>query len=225
MALTFIRTVILYIAVIVAMRLMGKRTIGEMHPTEMVVAIMISDLATVPMQSLKTPLFDGLVPIFTLVIMETIFAFLLLKSRIIRRVLVGHSAHLVRNGELIYENMAKLRVTVDDIEEQIRLNSLTSLKDVSEIIIETNGQVSVIPKKAASPVINEDVDVEGEENITPFVIIADGRLRQKELSNAKITHRDVEREMKKHGVESIEDVLYMSAANSKVVHFQKMEED
>lgn len=217
----FIRTVILYISVILAMRIMGKRTIGEMHPTELVVSIMISDLATVPMQSASTPIFDGIVPIFTLVVLELIFAFLVLKSRIIRRILVGHSRRVVKNGKMLYKEMARLRVTADDIEEQIRINGYTSLRDISEVVIETNGQVSVIAKKSASPVTIGDVDIEGEENRTPFIVITDGKLRKKDMTDARITYRDIEKILKKHKLKSEKEIMYLSAIDGKFIHFQK----
>lgn len=209
MGLNFIRTVILYASVITAMRIMGKRTIGEMHPTELVVSIMISDLATVPMQSESTPLLNGLVPIFTLVVLELVFAFLILKSRIIRRILVGHSCHVVKDGKLVYNSMSQLRVTVDDIEEQIRIAGYTSLKDIREVVIETNGQVSVIPKS---------------DKPTPYIIIADGKLRKKDMKNADMNKTEVKKYLKEHGVD-IRDVLYMSGYSSKVIHFQKKGEN
>lgn len=221
MGLSFIRTVILYVLVTCAMRIMGKRTIGEMHPTELVVSIMISDLATVPMQSKAAPLADGIIPIFTLVVLELVFAYLVLKSRIIRRILVGHSCTVVRGGKLCEKEMRQLRVTVDDIEEQIRINGYTSLEEISEIVIETNGQVSVIAKKEASPVKIGDVDIEGEENVTPFIVIADGKVRYKDLKEAGMTMKDVERIMRKKKIKDIKDILYLSALDSKVVYFQE----
>lgn len=207
MGLSFVRTIILYCSVIFAMRIMGKRTLGEMHSTELVVSIMISDLATVPMQSKSTPLFDGIVPIFTLVILELVFAFLILKSRVIRRVLVGRSCHVVNGGKLLEKEMAKVRVTVDDVEEQIRINGYTSLKEISEIVIETNGQVSVIPKENTQSI--------------PFLVIADGKLRKKDMAHAHIGIKDIEREFEKHNISDVKEVLYMSAANSKIIHLQK----
>ncbi len=221
MGLSFIRTIILYISVILAMRIMGKRTIGEMHPTELVVSIMISDLATVPMQSKAAPLADGIIPIFTLVILELLFAYLILKSRIIRRILVGHSCRLVREGKLCEKQMQQLRVTVDDIEEQIRINGYTSLNEISEIVIETNGQVSVIAKKEASPVKIGDVDIEGEENITPFIVVADGKIRKKDLDEAKLTLKDIEKEMRKRKIKHMRDILYLSALDSKIICVQE----
>lgn len=207
MGLSFVRTVILYISVIFAMRIMGKRTIGEMHPTELVVSIMISDLATIAMQSKATPLSDGIIPIFTLVVLELIFAFLLLKSRGVRRVLVGKSCSVVRNGQLLEKEMGDLRITVEDIEEQIRINGYTSLKDVSEVIIETNGQVSVIPKDNSEKV--------------PYLVISDGKVHKKDMENARLTMKNIENELKRRNVYDVKEVLYMSAVDSKIVHFQK----
>lgn len=207
MGLSFVRTIILYVSVITAMRIMGKRTIGEMHPTELVVSIMISDLATVPMQSKSTPLFDGIIPIFTLVILELIFAFLILKSRVIRRILVGHSCHVVKGGKLLEKEMTNLRVTVDDIEEQIRINGYTSINEISEIVIETNGQVSIIPKD--------------DSNKIPYLIISDGKIRKKDMARAKVGIADVEKELKRHNLSDVKEVLYMSAADSKIIHMQK----
>lgn len=207
MGLSFVRTIALYISVIIAMRIMGKRTIGEMHPTEMVVSIMISDLATVPMQSKSTPLSDGIVPIFTLVVLELVFAFLVLKSRSVRRLLVGRSCKVTKGGKLLEKEMANLKITVDDIEEQIRINGYTSLKDVEEIVIETNGQVSVIGKD--------------EEKKVPFLVITDGKMRKKDMQRAHITIKDVEKELTRQGVSDVREVLYMSAIDSKIVHLQK----
>lgn len=207
MGLSFVRTVILYISVIIAMRIMGKRTIGELHPTELVVSIMISDLATVPMQSKATPLFDGIVPIFTLVVLELVFAFGILKSRLVRRVLVGRSCHVVKSGKLLESEMKNLRVTVDDIEEQIRINGYTSLNDIAEIVIETNGQVSVIPK-------SENTEI-------PFLVVVDGKMRKKDMARSHVGISDIEKEIKKHKLKGVEEVLYMSAINSQIIHVQK----
>ncbi len=206
MGLSFVRTIILYVSVIIAMRIMGKRTIGEMHPTELVVSIMISDLATVPMQSISTPLLDGIVPIFTLVVLELVFAFLILKSRVIRRILVGRSCSVVKGGKMLEKEMGLLRVTVEDIEEQIRINGYSSIEDIEEVVIETNGEVSVIPKKEGS---------------IPFLIVSDGKMHKTEMTLAKVGQRQIEAEIKKLGLNDVKEVLYMSGLNSQIIHVQK----
>lgn len=207
MGLSFIRTIILYTLVISAMRIMGKRTIGEMNPTEMVVAIMISDLASVPMQTKSTPIWDGIIPIFTLVVLETMFAFLILKSPFIRRVLVGRSCHVVKGGKLMWQEMEKLRVSVEDIEEQIRIKGYTGLFDVEEVIIETNGQVSVIPKENG--------------NHTPYIVVVNGKVRKRELEKSGLNMDKIKQEMHKKKIGSIKDVMYLSGINSEIVYMQK----
>ncbi len=147
MTFLFVRTILVYLCVILALRIMGKRTIGEMHPTELVVTIMISDLATIPLQERNTPVYEGVVPIFTLMLLELIFSFLILKSKFIRKILVGESCHVVKKGKILYRQLKKQRVTIEDIEAQVRIAGYNSLSEVRDVIIETNGQVSVLPKQ------------------------------------------------------------------------------
>ncbi|MCD8049387.1 MAG: DUF421 domain-containing protein [Clostridia bacterium] len=225
MGLSFVRTIILYIAVITAMRTMGKRTIGEMNPTELVVSIMISDLASVPMQSKSTPLFDGIVPIFTLVVLELVFAFLIMKSRTIKRILVGRSCSVVKNGNLLENEMARLRITVDDLEEQARLAGYDSLASVSEIIIETNGKASIVPKEQNRPVEIGDLKIESEQTKIPFLVIVDGKLREKDLKNAGVDMNFVSETLRKNSIGSIKDVMYMSVSDGKTVMIKRKKKD
>jgi uncharacterized membrane protein YcaP (DUF421 family) len=141
------------------------------------------------------------------VVLELVFAFLVLKSLSVRRLLVGRSCKVTKGGKLLEKEMANLKITVDDIEEQIRINGYTSLKDVEEIVIETNGQVSVIGKD--------------EEKKVPFLVITDGKMRKKDMQRAHITIKDVEKELTRQGVSDVREVLYMSAIDSKIVHLQK----
>ena len=207
MLTTFVRVVILYLLVSVAMRVMGKRTIGEMHPTDLVVSIMISDLASVPMESEETPLYKGVVPIFTLVVLELFFAYLILKSPFIRSLLVGKSCTVVKKGEMDEKAMRTLKISVDDVEEQIRLAGYSDITKVSEVVVETNGQVSVIGKD--------------EEYNVPFLVISDGKLRRKDMENAGVNKKTILNELEKRGIKSPRDVLYMSMSNLRVVHLQK----
>lgn len=223
MGLSFVRTIILYICVITAMRIMGKRTIGEMNPTELVVSIMISDLASVPMQSKSTPLFEGVVPIFTLVVLELLSAFLIMKSRTVKRILVGRSCRVVKNGKMLENEMARLRVTIDDLEEQARIAGFTSLDEVNEIIIETNGQVSVLPKEASRPLTPSDLNICFPQTNAPFIIIADGKLREKDMKNAGVDSNFVRNALREHDTGQIADVMYMSVSEGKVVSFQRRE--
>lgn len=221
MGLSFVRTIILYGCVIAAMRMMGKRTIGEMSTTELVVSIMISDLATVPMQSKETPLFDGIVPIFTLVFLELVFAFLILKNKSIRRLFVGKSCGVVKGGVLLEDKLAKLRMTVDDLEEQIRIAGYTDLSEVSEVIVETNGQVSVVPKEGERGVTLSDMGIQKQQSKVPFIVIADGKIQKEELKQSGVKMDFIEKTLRDEHIGGVSDVLYLSVSDGKKVYLQR----
>ena len=140
MALSFLRTLFLYIIVVTGMRIMGKRQIGEMQPSELVVAIMISDLATIPMQDVAIPLFSGVIPILTLIVMEILLSWISLKNKKFRRLMTG-----------------KPNVIIHNLNEQLRIQGYTGISDINFAILETNGQLSVIPKPKNKPATAEDV--------------------------------------------------------------------
>ena len=161
MAISFIRTVILYLLVITGLRIMGKRQIGEMQPSELVVAIMISDLAAIPMQEVGIPLMSGIIPIFTLIVMEILLSQLSLKSKKFRRIMTGKPNVVIHNGKILKDEMKKMRFNMDDLNEQLRIQGYTGISDINFAILETNGQLSIIPKPKKNQATVEDV-----ENIT-----------------------------------------------------------
>ena len=140
MTVSLIRTLILYVTVIAAMRLMGKRQIGELEPSDLVITILISELAAIPMQDLGVPLTAGLIPILTLVSVEIIISFLCLKSRRLRRMMNGCAAIIIRGGKLDRVKMAQLRITTDEVLEALRQNNIASIADVKYGVLEPNGQ-------------------------------------------------------------------------------------
>lgn len=158
MAISFIRTVILYIFVVIGLRTMGKRQIGEMQPSELVVAIMISDLATIPMQETGIPIFSGIIPIFTLIVMEILLSQFSLKNKGFRRLMSGKPNVIIHNGKILKEEMKKLRFNMDDLNEQLRIQGYTGIKDINFAILETNGQLSIIPKPKNRQASVEDVE-------------------------------------------------------------------
>lgn len=157
MAVTFIRTMILYVLVIFGLRVMGKRQIGEMQPSELVVAIMISDLATIPMQELGIPLLSGIIPIFTLVILEITLSQISLKNKHIRKFVSGKPNVVVYEGKILKDEMKNIRFNNDDLLEQLRIQGYQRLEDIQYAILETNGQLSVFPKKDKATCTVEDV--------------------------------------------------------------------
>lgn len=146
MLIAFVRTIILYILVVAALRLMGKRQIGQLQPSELVVAMMISELASIPMENVGTPLVNGVIPILTLIIAEATFSFLTLKSRKVRKIISGSPTILIEKGQVLEKEMERLRFNIDDLMEELRTNGYSNLMDVEYAIIETNGMLSIIPK-------------------------------------------------------------------------------
>lgn len=147
MLVSFVRTIILYFSVLLIMRLMGKRQLGELQLSELVVAIMVSDLAAIPMQSPETPLLNGLIPIITLMICEIILSFCTLKSKGLRHVLIGLPSHVVSNGKIVIKELKRLRYNVDDLLTQLRINGYPDLSKIEDVFLEANGDLSVVAKK------------------------------------------------------------------------------
>jgi uncharacterized membrane protein YcaP (DUF421 family) len=146
MTISFIRTLLLYIVVIVAVRLMGKRQISELQTSELVVTLLISDIAAIPMQDTGQPLASGFVPIAVLVICEIVISALMLKSTFLRKLICGHPIIVINNGKVDQKEMRRLRMSTEDLSEQLRQKDIFSIEDVAYAIVETNGKMSIIKK-------------------------------------------------------------------------------
>jgi len=223
LTILLIRTFIVYILVITSLRLMGKRQIGELQPSELVVAIMISDLACVPMSQLSTPLLYGIIPIFTLVISEIFLSFLSLKSEKIRILLNGRPQILMKDGKPCRNEMKKARVNVDDLLEELRKCGYYSFEDVDTVVLETGGSISVIPSAKAEPPTLGDLGIEKKQVVIPYIYITDGRLRQKEIERGKRTVKWIYKELKKRGLESTDNVFIMLEDSEGNIFIQESE--
>lgn len=171
-----VRTLILYLLVVVSVRIMGKRQIGEMQPSELVVAIMISDLASVPMQTIDIPLLTGVVPVITLLVGEVTMSFISLKSKRMRRYITGEPSIVVYNGHINEKELERLRFNLNDLLEQLRLSGSPDISKVKVAVLETNGQLSVIESKPDEPGL-------------PYMLIADGDINASELERAEKTEK------------------------------------
>lgn len=209
MTILFIRTFVVYILVVASLRLMGKRQIGELQPSELVVAIMISDLACVPMSEVSIPLLYGIVPIFTLVISEIFLSFLSLKSEKIRVLLSGRPQILVKDGAPCFDEMKKSRVNIDDLLEELRKAGYYSFEDVDTVILETGGNITVIPSAKAEPPTLGDLKIKKKQTVIPYVYISDGKIRYKEVMRGKRSVEWVEKELKKKNIHGLEKVFIM----------------
>lgn len=211
MLILLIRTLILYTIVITSLRIMGKRQIGELQPSELVVAIMISDLATVPMQSINIPLLSGIVPVFTLIIAEVATSFISLKSKTLRKFIVGQPSVIIYDGKINEHELNRLRFNIDDLLEELRLNSCHDISDVAVAVLETSGKLSVIPKDDARTVTVADMSLKNiRHDGLPCTVISDGILNNAEFKRSGISLNELNDKIYFAGGSDIKDVLIAS---------------
>ena len=207
MLIAFVRTIILYILVVAALRIMGKRQIGQLQPSELVVAMMISELASIPMENVGTPLVNGVIPILTLMIAEATFSFLTLKSKRVRKMISGSPTILIEKGRVLEKEMERLRYNIDDLMEELRTNGYANLLDVEYAILETNGMLSIIPKSNKRPVTPSDLELSIEYEGLPFLLIADGIVNQEALKSANLTEDWLTERLKAFQISNTKDVF------------------
>lgn len=224
MTILFIRTLIIYTVVVLSLRLMGKRQIGQLQPSELVVAIMISDLATTPMSDVSIPLLYGIVPIFTLVVCEMLLSFISLKSEWIRVVLNGKPQLLIKKGKLLRKELLNSRINTDDLMEELRKAGYFSLSDIETVILETGGTISVIPKSGSTPPVNKDLNIEAPQQKIPYMFISDGKIRKSELKRSGKNEVWLKNILREKGISDVKDVFILSEDGEGNVFVQKREQ-
>ena len=185
MLLYYTRTVILYLVLILVVRLMGKRQVGQMEPSEFVVTMLVADLASIPMQDGGIPLFSGLVPIATVLGMELVLSALSMKSLRLRRLLCGKPVILMENGNILQKNLRKTRITTDELIGHLREKDILDLKSVQYAILETNGNLSVFPYPKEKPASAREAGIEVKKQTLPITVISDGTLMEDNLTLVK----------------------------------------
>ncbi len=181
MLLTFIRTIILYILVLVVMRFMGKREIGQLQPFELAISIMIADLATIPMAETGIPISNGIVPILGLLVMHLAISVTNLKSIKMREIICGKPAILIYRGRIQESIMKKERFTINELEERLRGYNVTNIGDIEYAILETSGQISIIQKPNKRNAIPEDFGIMPEYEGIAYDLVIDGKVMQENL--------------------------------------------
>ncbi len=222
-AVSFIRTVILYIVVVTALRIMGKRQIGELEPSELVVTILVSELAAIPMQDLGIPLFAGVIPIITLISLEIIVSFLCLKSRKLRRLLNGQAAIIIRSGKLDREKMKQMRLTTDEVMEALRQQNIGSVSELKYGLIEPNGQLSYVYKPEYQPVNAKMMGLQPEDAGLPMIVVSDGRIVETNLRHLGKTREEIEKRIQKAHIPDVSQVFLMTLDDSGNEFIQKEE--
>ena len=181
MLLTFVKTIILYILVLVVMRFMGKREIGQLQPFELAISIMIADLATLPMAEPGIPITNGVIPILGLLVMHLIISVINLKSLRMREIVCGKPSILIYRGRIQEENMKKERFTINELEERLRGENVFDIGDVEYAILETSGQISVIQKPNRRTAIPEDFGINPPYEGISYDLVVDGKIMKQNL--------------------------------------------
>ncbi len=211
MLINYIRTLILYVLVAVAMRLMGKKQIGQLQPSEFVITLMLSELATFPIQDTAIPLFYGILPILTLFSLEIIVSFILLKSNKARSILEGDAAIIIKHGVLQKANMEKMRYNINDVMEELRLKGISDIREVEYAILETNGNLSVIQAAASRPVCADDLKIKLRNDPFYFPVVCGGEFDIHGLRRTGLTEEKVKKYLRDKGIKDIKQVFYAAA--------------
>jgi len=196
----FIRTIIIYFSLIITIRLMGKRQIGELQLSEFIITFLLSEIASVPITDRSASLVDALLPMFFLLIIELTVSYILLKNNFIRKLLVGTPSLLILRGEIIQKEMKKNRIEIEELLASIRQNGCTSVDEVRYAILEDNGKITIIPNKADAPVTPRDIGRDVPENGIAHPIILDGNIVPENLQIVGWDENRLYRELRKRRI-------------------------
>jgi uncharacterized membrane protein YcaP (DUF421 family) len=220
MLIIFIRASILYLFIVVIMRLMGKKQIGELQPTELVVALVIADLSAVPMENLNVPILYGIIPVLTLFIIGEFFSFVALKSDKARGVIYGKPSIIIEHGVILEGELRKQRFNINDLLEQLRIGGHPSIEDVEYAILETTGDLSIIPKSTKRPVNTGDLKLMVKQDILPTTAIIDGRILSSNLKLRNLDDEWLQKQLSKHKITSAKDVFFAFIADNNEFKYQ-----
>ena len=224
MLTALIRTIILYCLLTLGLRLMGKRQIGELEPSELVLALLIADLAAVPMQDFGIPLLNGIVPIFALLSLSMIVSVLNLKSLRFRRLICGSPTLVIQSGQILQKELRRTRFTVDELIEELRQQGVIDLDTVRFAVLETNGQLSVILYPEHQPLTPKGAHIPiSKDGGLPTVVISDGRLLADNLRRLGLDHAWLHRQLEQHRVPSIRAVFLMTVDENRHIYFLRKE--
>ena len=219
---TFIRVTIIYILVLLVMRLMGKREISQMQPFELVIAIMIADLAAVPMSDTGIPITSGIVPILALLLFQLVISIVNIKSITLRKIFCGKPRILIYRGRIDEKALKKEKITINELQEQLRRENVFSLGNVEYAILETNGEISIISKPGKRNLVVEDLNIEAEYEGIPYDLIIDGKIMYDNLKQIGKDENWLNKELKK--LKSIpEKTLIFTLDGKGQIFFQEKE--
>ena len=222
MLITFFRAIVLYIIVLVVMRLMGKREIGQLQPFELAISIMIADLASIPMTEIGIPITNGIISILGLLVMHLVISMINIKSIKAREIICGKPSILIYRGKIDEKALIKERFTINELEERLRGNNIMNLGDIEYAILETSGQVTVIPKPEKRNVIAEDLNITPEYEGIPYDLVVDGKVMNKNLKKIGKDYNWLKKEVRKFNMNP-EEALIVTYDGKGQIFCQKKE--
>ena len=222
MILSYFRTAILYILLIVSVRLMGKRQVGQMEPSEFVVTMLVANLAAIPMQDEGIPLFTGLVPILTVLGAELVLSALSMKSVLLRKWLCGKPVILIENGHILQENLRRTRLTMDELTGHLRLNEVLELDAVQYAILETNGSLSVFLQPGERPATAKEAGIQAKKEHLPGTVVQDGKIMKKNLSLIKKDENWVKKVLQSKNA-ALQDTFLLTVDKTDKIYWLKKE--
>lgn len=222
MVTTFLRAIIIYIFVLIVMRLMGKREIGQLQPFELVISMMIADLASIPLTESGVPLFKGIISILGLLIMHLLISVINMKSVVLRGIICGKPNMLIYRGKINEKALIKERFTINELQERLRTNGVMSLGDVEYAILETSGDLSVVQKPNKRTTTPEDFNIEPEYEGIPYDLVIDTKVQHDNLKILGKNYKWLEKEVKKFGF-TPEEALIVTLDGKGTMFCQKKE--
>lgn len=223
MLIVFFRAIILYFLIIFSIRLMGKRQLGELQPSELVITILMSNIATLPIEDINIPMIMGVVPIFTLVCLDVFMSQLSMYSGKVRRLFSGTPKIIISNGEIDQSVMRKLRFTIDDLMESLRTVQVFDVSEVQLAIVETTGKISVYQKQNKQPLTPEDMDIKTRCKNPPQLIVADGEMIENAMNSVGADRKWLASVLKKESC-PLEKVFIMTCDEDKQYTLIKKQE-
>ena len=215
------RSLILYILILFLVRLMGKRQLGEMQPFELVITLIIADLATIPMAETALPLLQGIIPLLTLVCIHYLICMLSRKSLTFRKLFNGKPIILLDPNGINYENLKKVNMNFNDLMEGIHTAGYLNLEELLYVILQTNGSMTVVNRSAFSPVTANDLQIKKENASLPIILITKGKIMKENMRLAKIDEKFIKANLDKAGIKNIKDVIILTLDNNGKIYVQE----
>lgn len=224
MAIVFFRTLIVYFSLLAAMRLMGKRQLGEMELSEFIVAVLIADLASHPLQDIGIPMLNGLIPIFTLFCLEVVISGVSLRHVRLRGVLYGRPSVIISHGKIRQSEMRKNRFTLDELTQELRSQSVLDIATIEYAILETNGQLNIVLQPADRPATAGQLGIAAPDTGYPTIVINDGRVLSENLARAGYNDAWLQKQLNAAKIASPQKVYLMTVDGTGGVYVAPMEE-